>query len=118
VVLAEGDDVHADVLRAERELDHRADPLFFGGRPPGGGVRRHIADREDPELHVLASSRVPRDLCKAYDIIRCVRNDLAGCSLRCQTRMMCAVGHVNPVRPSPPNTEQVDSQLVKRRYRV
>jgi hypothetical protein len=51
VVLARGEDVEADLLGLERNLDHRLNALVLGLGTTRRGVGRDIADREDPELH-------------------------------------------------------------------
>jgi hypothetical protein len=51
VMLAQREDVEADLLRLERDGHERLDPLCLGLRSAGRRVRRDVADREDPELH-------------------------------------------------------------------
>src|SRR5674476_964052 len=51
VVLSGREDVQADLLRLERDRDHRLDALVLGGRAAGGGVGGDIPHGEDTELH-------------------------------------------------------------------
>ena len=53
VVLAGGEHVQPDLLGLERDGDHRLDPRFLARCRPGGWVGGDIADREDPELHLV-----------------------------------------------------------------
>ena len=52
VVLAGGEHVEAELLRLEREGDHRLDALVLRGGRAGGGVGGDVTDAEDAELHV------------------------------------------------------------------
>ena len=51
VVLAEGEDVEADLLGLLRDRDGGADALVLGRDAAGDGVAGDVADREDAELH-------------------------------------------------------------------
>jgi hypothetical protein len=53
VMLALGEDVESDLLGLQRDGDHRLDALGLGGRTAGRRVGRDVADREDPELHLV-----------------------------------------------------------------
>jgi hypothetical protein len=50
VVLAGREDVHAHLLRLQRDGHHRLDPLRLGGRAARRRVGRDVTDGEDAEL--------------------------------------------------------------------
>lgn len=49
VVLADGEDVEADLLGLERDGEHRLDPVVLARCASGRRVDRDITDGEDPE---------------------------------------------------------------------
>ena len=53
MVLAGGEHVQSDLFSLERDGDHRLDPRFLARSRAGGWVGRDVADREDPELHLV-----------------------------------------------------------------
>jgi hypothetical protein len=53
VVLAGREHVQPHLLGLECDGDHGLDPLGFGRGASVGGIRRHVADGEDSELHLL-----------------------------------------------------------------
>jgi hypothetical protein len=55
VVLAECEDVHAHLLDLLGNGQDVLDALVLGGRRSVGGVRRHVSDGEDTELHCFVA---------------------------------------------------------------
>jgi hypothetical protein len=52
VVLADGEDVEPHLIRALGDANDRIDPLRFARRDAREGITRHVADRENSELHL------------------------------------------------------------------
>ena len=55
-MLADREHVEPDLVRLVRDPHDRIDPLRLARRPARDRVPRHVAHREDPELHRLSLS--------------------------------------------------------------
>src|SRR5690606_27525003 len=78
VVLTGGEDVQAGLVGVPGDGEHRPHPLRVVRGPPGGRVRCHVADAEDPELHVSRLPQIVSCRCMNTGLNRAAMPDVPG----------------------------------------